>query len=241
MNRHLYFLFALLFVSACTTPNPDHSSPVSPKRTVINNRLISQHLPNIEIEIDETMPYRGRFDFTIKAMSDEYPAEIRGQVIAAGERFVFAEANAAGEIDKMLIVQLEGFLPNNNFIYRYDFSQAAFIGKNKYRHNIWFHNNKQSAQNNPSGESAKTRAFIAKKGLTVEDEYMLSRYVGLASADRKNEIIIFYIEMLNKTTGYSLHAFENTLDTTTQNPIQKAFIERGRQQFQILNSEKLDY
>ncbi len=64
---------------------------------------------------------------------------------------------------------------------------------------------------------------------------MMSRFVGLASKDRKNEIIIFYHEMLKTTIGYSLDEYENSLSDEEDNSIRNLFIERSRKSFNIIN------
>jgi len=62
----------------------------------------------------------------------------------------------------------------------------------------------------------------------------MSRFVGLASEDRKNEIIIFYYEMLNKSTGYSLDQWENSIDREKAISIENAFVERSKKSFSVM-------
>ena len=64
------------------------------KRYVSNNVLVSPALPFVKIKVDEAFRYIGRFEFEILALSDEWPESLRGQAIAQGERFVFAQADA---------------------------------------------------------------------------------------------------------------------------------------------------
>ncbi|MBK7872151.1 MAG: hypothetical protein IPJ74_16520 [Saprospiraceae bacterium] len=90
------------------------------------------------------------------------------------------------------------------------------------------------AEQNPQNENAKTRKFLQDKGFDSEDQVMMSRFVGLASEDRRNEIIIFYFEMLKETTGYSLTEWENAVSKDKAILIEKDFIERSKQSFTIL-------
>ena len=62
---------------------------------------------------------------------------------------------------------------------------------------------------------------------------MMSRFVGLASEDRKNEIIIFYIEMLNSETGYTLEEYERSVGREEKEAIRSSLIERSRKSFSI--------
>jgi len=204
------------------------------KRSVIDNVLISEELPKIEIKVNEEFNYIGKFDFEITANSEEYSEEMRGKPVAAGDRFVFASSDENNSIEKLFIVQLEGFLPSNDLVYNYNMSQAELIGKNKYRHNTWFYDSAKAAQENPKNEGAKTRAFLTEKGFKLQDQYMMSRFVGLASEDRKYEIIIYYHEMLNQTTGYTLDEYENSISKDEAKSIRDSFIERSRESFTII-------
>ena len=220
-----------------TTSSSATAMEVTPhlSRIVEGNILASDTLPNIKIKVADDFQYIGKFDFEIIANSDEYAADVRGKAVATGDRFVFAVADEQKVIEKLFIVQLEGFLPEFGFTYNYNFSQAETIGANKYRHNTWFYDSKAAAQRNPQNEGALTRAFLKGKGYQLEDEFMMSRFVGLASEDRFNEIIIFYHEMLNSATGHSLEAYENSLDEATAKAIEDAFVERSRQSFSIID------
>ena len=203
-------------------------------RFVSENVITSDSLPKIEIKVHEAFTFLGKFDFEIIASSDEYEKKILGKPIAAGERLVFVNADDDKQVNKLFVVQLEGFLPLYDFTYNYDFSNAEFIGENRYRHNTWFYNSGQLAQENPKGEGAKTRKFLEDKGFRLEDEFMMSRFVGLASEDRKNEIIIYYIEMLRKNTGYTLKEIEDTINKEEATIIRNELIERSKKSFTII-------
>lgn len=204
-----------------------------PDRYVKDNKLISQTLPEIEIQVAEEFTYAGSFFFEIKAMSEEYPPEIHGKAIAAGDRYVFVAADANKKVTKLFIVQLEGFLPEIEYTYNYNFSTADSIGNNKYRQNIWFYDSAKLAGENPENEGALTRAFLKNKGYSMEDEFMMSRWVGLASKDRKNEIIIYYLEMLKSSTGHSLEEYEG-MDKEQAESIRNALVERSMRSFSIV-------
>lgn len=209
------------------------SERTSDIRYVKGNILVSEEIPPIEIEVSGEFSYAGRFDFEIIANSDEYPEEYQGKAVAGGERIVFVSDDGDQNINKLFILQFEGFLAENDFKYNYNFDHAEFIGQNKYRHNSWFYDSKKLAEENPNNEGAKTRVFLEEKGFSLEDQFMMSRFVGLASEDRKHEIIIFYIEMLEKTTGYSLEAYEK-ISKQEADSIRQAFEERSRSSFNII-------
>ena len=240
MYRLLIFLFASILFLSCghkTNQSPDQAENESDKithtRSVNGNTLVSNQLPKIEIEVAEEFSFIGKFDFEIIAESKEYPEEIRNKPVAAGERFVFVSADSNRAVNKLFIVQFEGFLPTNDFIYNYNFDEAEYLGQNKYRHNTWFYDSKKLAEENPNNEGAKTRAFLMEKGYQIEDQFMMSRFVGLASDDRKHEIIIYYLEMLQKSTGYTLEEYEKSISKEAADAIRSSLIERSRNSFKI--------
>jgi hypothetical protein len=222
VNKSYVFCAAAIVLLACSTD----------QRTVDDQLLISPATPSFNIRVAEDLSYVGSFDFEIIADSEEYPPDMQGQPVAAGERFVFAAADDGQTVSKLFIVQYEGFLPENEFTYNYDFSDAGLIGGHKFRHNTWLYDARQSALERPLGEGARTLAFLGEKGLSVEPDFMMSRFVGLASEDRKNEIIIFYQEMLKGSTGYT----STDLDTVPEHElaeIKQALEERARSSFTI--------
>ena len=237
MNKLIvFFIISMQFLVCFQLEAQDKNEPekTTNKRFVNENILVSEAIPEIEIAVSEEFGYVGRFDFEIIANSDEYPKDLQGKPVAAGERFVFASVDQDRNINKLFILQFEGFLAENDFIYNYNFDNAETIGDNKYRYNTWFYDSKKLAEENPSNEGAKTRAFLMEKGYQLEDQYMMGRFVGLASEDRKNELIIYYIEMLEKTTGYSLEEYENSLGKEEAASIRNAFVERSRDSFKII-------
>lgn len=240
MKNKASIYFVLLLLISCGVAKKDTQVSTLEKSTdpvvrrVENNRIISNSLPEIEILVNEVFDYIGKFDFEIIASSDEYDEAILGKPIAAGERLVFLNTETNGKVDKLFIVQFEGFLPQYDLAYNYNFEQAESIGQNKYRHNTWFYDSHQLANENPQNEGAKTRKFIQNKGFELEREYMMSRFVGLASEDRKHEIIIYYIEMLRNTIGYTLEEFEKMDDEDKVNQISNEFVDRSRNSFSIV-------
>ncbi len=234
---HLFFSLAAVvtaFVSFAEKVAPDLELPT---RYVDHNLLISEALPVINIKVAEEFTYLGRFDIEIIASSDEYKKDLLGKPIAAGERFVFAVADAEKNIEKMFIVQFEGWLPGTEGIYNYRFNDDHIMAGRPFRHNTWFYDARASARLNPKGEGARTDAFLQQQGYHLADELMMSRFLALASEDRKNEIIIYYFEMLGDTTGMTLKEWEQQSGTAKTQMIRSAFIERSEQSFHILESK----
>jgi hypothetical protein len=149
-------------------------------RRVENNVLISDSLPQIKIKVDPAIQYLGSFPFKIKD-------------IAAGERYVFAEAEGK-KIKRAVIAQFEGFLPESSEIYRYSFANAISIGTHKFNHNTFAFTNADAAKENPEGEAPLTASFLKKKGFEIPEAWIVSRFLTLGDESRKYEMILFYQE-----------------------------------------------
>ena len=242
MIRHISLVLLLSIVPFSCRENKipqQKSDPVETEqktspRYVERNTLVSKTLPEIEIEVSGEFDYIGTFPFEIIANSEEYPPDLQGKPVAAGDRYVFVSADSVKVVNKLFIVQLEGFLPNNDFVYNYNFDNAESIGSNKYRHNTWFYDSKKLAEENPANEGALTRTFLTEKGFSLENQFMMSRFVGLASEDRKHEILIYYIEMLHKTTGYTLEEYEVLNNKRLTDSIRNALVDRSYKSFKII-------
>ena len=241
MNYFHILCLLSIFIISCTSSNENTSGDekdstfnnFSIERIVENNTVSSPALPIIKIDVAEEFTYIGNLDFEIIANSDEYDEADQGKAVAKGERVIFAAVDDQKQVNKLFIIQFEGFLEQNDYTYNYNFDEAEQIGNINYRHNTWFYDSKKLAEENPTNEGAKTRAYLANKGYLLEDEFMMSRFVGLASPDRKNEIILYYLEMLQNTLNMSLSDFKQNLSKEEKERIAKAFVERSRKSFSI--------
>lgn len=241
MRPIILLAFATVTLAGCETRNRDSVAPLrvdgeprSSVRTVDGNVLDSPAIPNVAIRVDSSFVFAGSFDIEILANADEWSDSLVGKPIAAGERFLFVDAGPDKSVSRLLIVQFEGFLDNNDQTYNYSFADAEVIGENRYRHNTWFYDSREQAAQNPSGEGARTRAFLAGNGYELEDEHMMSRFVALASADRRNEMIIYYIEMLRCSTGLTLAEWEALESGGGGEDILRRFVDRSRSAFDIV-------
>lgn len=195
--KSLYLLLlGSLFLMSCTAEKPIDS----PENVWVDGQIIhSKKLPPINIGVANEFKYIGKFAFEIDSL-------------ATGERFVFADADQKN-VRRLIIFQFEQFLPTTDEIYRYSFDNALVLGNHKFKQNTFAYSNAAALRNSPNREGALTATFLTGKGFSVEDEFMLSRYVTLGNADRKSELIIFYIENAS-TSGHSISEFYDGDDET---------------------------
>jgi len=163
----------LMHASDCASQAP---------RVVERNTLISTRDPVARIEVDGSLKYVGAFRFELKG-------------IACVERHIFAAVHDR-RIKRLFIVQLEAILESSSEIYRWTMRDAIRLGDGEYRHNVWAFDTAASIREEPEAETAKTDAFLKGKGLELEPELVMSRFARVVGADRKHELIFFYMEPL---------------------------------------------
>lgn len=178
-----YIRFALPGILLLVSVAAAH--PEKPNRIVKRNVLVSDALPKIKIAVKGKFKYVGRFDFKIRD-------------VAAGERFVFVDASN-GKVNKMFIAQFEGFLPHIDDYYRYSFRNAMQFGTHRFRQNTYAYSNAESRRSNPNGEGVLTEDFLKKRGYTLQDELMMSRFITVPDRAKKHELILYYLENVSRT------------------------------------------
>ncbi len=147
--------------------------------------LISLTEPSLAIEVKDSFAFVGRHPFTIRD-------------VAAGERFIFVDAEG-DIIQRLFIVQFEGFLPGVDDFYRYDMSASPVVANYAFRSNGYAFDIVEAIAANPGAESAATYPFLKSKGYVVPDNWMMWRSLAIADHARKKEIIAFYVENVDST------------------------------------------
>ena len=145
------------------------------------NTVISMAKPSLAIRVVEDIPYIGR-----------HPIRIRD--VAAGERLVFADTEGS-KINRMLILQFEGFLPHvEDGQYRYNFDGRPEVAGYPFRSNPFAFDLEKTRAENPGNESASTAVFLEEQGLVPPKIWMMWRSLTAELPERRDELIIFYVE-----------------------------------------------
>jgi hypothetical protein len=216
---------AWVFFTLAALPFRSAAQPVAPplpERRVEEGVLISTALPNVRIRVDEAFAYLGSFAFTLRG-------------IAYGERFVFADTSG-NRVERLFIAQFEGFLPDNTHTYNYNFSEAETIAGFRFRQNTWAYSNTEAERESPDAEGALTARFIRSRGLNLEDELMMSRFVMVPDAERRHEMILFYLENASGT-GHPIASFYDASDNPAPHwrEISAGLTDRSRESFSIID------
>ncbi|NNE65086.1 MAG: hypothetical protein HKN33_00850 [Pyrinomonadaceae bacterium] len=188
-------------------------------RQVCGNAVVSKALPEIKVVVNKDFKYVGSFDFKIRD-------------VAAGERFVFVDADGK-KVIRMFLLQFEGFLPHIDDFYRYSFKNALEFGKHKFRQNNYAYSNSEARRQNPKGEGVLTEDFLKAKGYEVEDELMMSRFITVPPENKKHELILYYLENVSSSGSKLSEFYENDSATETWKEIGRALKERSFGAFSI--------
>jgi len=210
---------ACLIVYLSTSTIVNAAEPKNLNQFMTDGVLISREDPSLAIDVADEFEYVGRHLFTIRD-------------VAAGERFIFVQAEDH-KVQKLLMVQFEGFLPGVDDFYRYDLAGKPMVANYPFRSNGYAFNIVESISANPKSESAATYPFLESKGFSVPDELMMWRSLTVADKARNKEMIIFYLEDV-KSTGLTLaDLYVDDSATDEWINIQKDLEKRANDAFQL--------
>jgi uncharacterized protein (TIGR02246 family) len=159
------------------------SSNAGPGRSLHKNRIISLKLPPIKIDVDEQLRHVGILNFTLKK-------------VAQVERYLYAHVDESGRVQRLFIAQFESILPGVKGGYTFQVENATRLGEHDYQTSVGVFNFAQRIAESPGAEAEHTKAFLEKNGLNVNDDYLAARYARVADADKRHELILFYMESL---------------------------------------------
>ena len=148
---------------------------------------------------------------------------------------LFLLMRKTGKVKRMFIAQFEGFLPDVDDFYRYNFDNAQMFGSHKFRQNTFAYSNREKCRENPAGEGVLTFDFLQQKGFSVEDELMLSRFLTVPDAEKKHELILFYIENVSETKHKKSEFYKDDEATEVWKNISKDLTQRSLKAFEIQN------
>ncbi len=208
-------------------------------RYVDGEVFVSESTPAFEMRVDEGLGYVGAIDFVLWDK-------------ARAQRHHWVDANESGEIDRLLILQFESFLDSveGNYSFgipaddqaagsNYRFSpQEITLGGHGYVHNTWAYDNAQNMREKTDGEAARTGRFLEERGLRLDAEVVMSRFVRAVGDDARNELIIFYIEPI-AALGHHLDDFpDGGPPSETYDQMSAGLLQRSLAAFEFRSSTR---
>jgi hypothetical protein len=201
--KHLPRLLTLILFAVI--PMVAASQPV---RTFENGQFVSSADPALEVRIAPEFDYLGSDSFTLHDR-------------AAVERHIWVKA-PKGEVEALIVFQFEGLMDGiegaysfripdgGNLLHDYNIdAERVRLGALDYVHSTWAFDVEQSAREAPEAESARTVRLMVENGLKLPAELMMSRYVTEIGPEKRDELILFYMEPV-AFTGKHLSELENS-------------------------------
>lgn len=163
-------------------------------RAVVKGRtLISESLPPLRLKFDGDFKYAG-----MQALN------LNGN--AQAEQHFFVDTEKGKSIKRLFMVQIEGFLPTNNYTYNYRIADTVQLGEHEYMTDASFGKLSVIRKGRPDSDVSKAIAYLELQGFRFKsDEFMSRRFVRVVDDAQRNEIIIVYAESLSET-GWTLAA-----------------------------------
>ncbi len=195
MKKGLVLLIAsMVFGVSCSSVNfyLNHSPSLpaqtinAPKQTrsVKGQTLTSTAMPAVSLKFDKKFKYAGTHDFILYD-------------VARAEQHFFVDADKQGRVKRMYWVQFEGYLPSNSHTYKYKVNKSVRIGGLDFIADAYARNIKANP-GRPDSDGSRARGFLESKGYRLASDDVLSqRLVYLVDAEKRNELMIIYLEDLS--------------------------------------------
>ncbi|MDH3439168.1 MAG: hypothetical protein OEM63_00340 [Gammaproteobacteria bacterium] len=228
MDKRAALVLAMFVLIACAP---------APLRSFDNGLLVSRATPAMSVRIASDFEYLGPETFLL---GETHEAE--------RHHFVKRDAN---EVTGLLVFQFERILdgvpgkyefnvPPEEHIagsnYRFAL-QPVRLGSHDYVHNTWAFNTRESARENPGRESDRTLKLLDERGYKIDDGLIMARYVRAIGEDQRNEVIIFYMEPLDRN-GHDIRDFpDGGPKTESFDRLSSAIVARARSAFEVLPTE----
>lgn len=194
--------------------------PSTSPRTVHNNVITSPATPAIKIKISNELKYLGAFQFTLYG-------------VASGERHIWVKADKHKRVEKLFILQFEGYFPGSQNRYHYQPRNVTRLGAHDYNSNGFLYDDTAYHKEHPGNEAEGTRKFLEARGYTLDAEQMLYRFYRSLPEDHRNEFLIFYIEPLKKL-GITMKETTPEQDSEREKKVVAAARERALGAFRVV-------
>lgn len=208
------------FESAACQTDSAAPSPAQPRK-VEGQVLTSAALPAVRLKFDRDLKYIGSQDFILYD-------------VARAEQHFFVDADKEGRIKRIYWVQFEGYLPNNTHSYRYKPTKSVRIGPLDFIADAAPRNIKGS-MGRPDSDSNRAADFLKAKGLRMaSDDILTQRLVHLIGDDRRNELMIIYMEDLSGTGLTAADLAPEGRAASRWDEISKGLLERAAKGIEIM-------
>lgn len=198
MPKH-FPLSLFVLVLSCFSAAGQTALTDAPTRTVKGRTLTSVVMPAVRLVFGKDFKYAGGHSFILYN-------------VARAEQHFFVDADKDGRARRFYWIQFEGYLPDNTHSYNYKSPKTVNIGGLDFFADVYARNIKANP-GRPDSDGAKARAFLESKGYKLAgDEVVSQRLVHLIDMEKRNELMIIYLEDLGPTGMSSADLAQNGKD-----------------------------
>jgi hypothetical protein len=187
-------------------------------RTVVNNLISSNALPEIRLQVDPAFTYAGRNEFILYG-------------VARAEQHLFVDASADMRVQRLVWVQFEAYLDDNQYTYNYSSSQSIQVGGWPFFYDAGWMDREENVRQRPTSDGAHMLTFLAEKGYIPGSAEITERYVTLGP-DLRSELMLIYSQDATQQDLCSLEAGGAQGEPWLS--VQKGLHQRGLQSFSII-------
>jgi hypothetical protein len=213
----LALLSLILVFSAVITAQTTADKPL---RTVKGRTLISKETPAATLKFGKDFKYAGGHQFILYG-------------VARAEQHFFVDAGKDGRIKRMYWVQFEGYLPDNTYSYKLTVTGSVDIGGFSFIADAYARNIRTNP-GRPDSDGALARNFLAQNGYRLgSDEIISQRLIHFIGDDKRNELMIIYLEDMSASGSTSADLAEGGKAAEKRKDIYEALLGRALEDLKI--------
>jgi hypothetical protein len=190
-----------------------------PERNVESNILTSTAQPVIKLRIADDLRFLGRVKFLLYGVADV-------------DLFVFVSAPTGKQVDRIFLVQFEGYLDTNTHTYTYSAAHTVALNGHEYIHDTFAYPSAAMFRN-PESDSAQTMNFILEHGYTLPTDFISARFVRLLDNDRK-EILFSFVEDLSNFGHTSAEIAHDSRLLPAFSTVENQVLEHALRAFEVI-------
>lgn len=169
------------------------TSQTTPDYTLRANKLVRKSGSGYEVSVAPSLKYIGVKRFHIREAAD-------------AEQHIFATADSAGRVQRLVWVQFEQQLPGQNWQYDYPSPKRIKLGDVAFIAD--WHAFRSYAGQPPGVDHAKMDDLLAEHKLRFDGPVIAIRMVHLPDKERRRELMIIYVESLPKPEEAKFEGFD---------------------------------
>ena len=190
-----------------------------PERKVEGNVITSQHDPNAQIELPNSVEYVGADRWVLYDIAD-------------CELHAFVEADGQKNVQRLYWVQFEGYVPTKPELkHKYDSPRHATMGGLDFYVDAWVR--RKDAETQKGSDREHIEALIRRKGYKMPEGMMDVRLVHLLDEQKRKELMVIYGEDVSHTGFTATDLREGGRAFSRWPVIENALIERAKSKITI--------